>query len=55
MDICENHGVKAEIIPDYYRYFPAKPSVDMIDELPIINIRYVPLDDALNRFMKKNF
>lgn len=53
VDICENHGVKAEIIPDYYRYFPAKPSVDMIDELPIINIRYVPLDDALNRFMKK--
>lgn len=53
VDICENQGVKAEIIPDYYRYFPAKPSVDMIDELPIINIRYVPLDDALNRFMKK--
>jgi len=53
VDICESHGVKAEIIPDYYKYFPAKPSVDMIDELPIINIRYVPLDDALNRFMKK--
>ena len=53
VDICESQGVKAEIIPDYYRYLPAKPSVDMIEELPIINIRYVPLDDAFNKFIKK--
>lgn len=53
VDICENQGVKAEITPDYYKYLPAKPSVDMIDELPIINVRHVPLDDALNRFIKK--
>lgn len=55
VDICENQGVKAEIIPDYYKYLPAKPSVDMIDELPIINIRYVPLDDTFNKFIKKAF
>jgi Undecaprenyl-phosphate glucose phosphotransferase len=53
VDICENQGVKAEIIPDYYKYLPASPSVDMIDELPIINVRYVPLDDALNNFIKR--
>ena len=53
VDICERQGVKAEIIPDYYKYLPAKPSVDMIGELPIINIRYVPLDDAFNKFLKK--
>lgn len=53
VDICENQGVKAEIIPDYYKYIPAKPSVDMIDDLPIINVRYVPLDDTLNSFIKK--
>ncbi len=53
VDICENAGIKAEIIPDYYKYLPAKPSVDMIEDLPIINIRYVPLDDAFNKFVKK--
>ena len=53
VDICEGAGIKAEIIPDYYKYLPAKPSVDMIDDLPIINIRYVPLDDAFNKFLKK--
>ena len=49
---CEKGGIKAEIIPDYYKYFPARPSVDMIEDLPIINIRYVPLDNAFNKVLK---
>lgn len=52
VDACEEEGIKAEIIPDYYKYLPAKPSVDMLDDMPIINIRYVPLDDAFNKFKK---
>lgn len=52
VDSCEKVGIKAEIIPDYYKYFPARPSVDMIEDLPIINIRYVPLDDAFNKVLK---
>ena len=52
VDACEEEGIKAEIIPDYYKYLPARPSVDMLDDLPIINIRYVPLDDAFNKFKK---
>ncbi|MDO5850848.1 MAG: undecaprenyl-phosphate glucose phosphotransferase [Methanobacteriaceae archaeon] len=53
VNICEDEGIRAEIIPDYYRYLPAKPSVEMIDDLPIINIRYVPLDNPFNKFVKK--
>ena len=49
---CERVGIKAEIIPDYIRYFPAQPSVDMIEDIPIINIRYIPLDDSFNKFLK---
>ena len=52
VESCEKVGIKAEIIPDYIRYFPAQPSVDMIEDIPIINIRYVPLDDELNKFLK---
>ena len=52
VESCERVGIKAEIIPDYIRYFPAQPSVDMIEDIPIINIRYVPLDDDFNRFLK---
>lgn len=53
VDACEDEGIKAEIIPDYFKYIPAKPSVEMIGDLPIINIRYVPLDNAFNKFIKK--
>ena len=52
VESCEKVGIKAEIIPDYIRYFPAQPSVDMIEDIPIINIRYVPLDDSFNKFLK---
>ena len=52
VESCERVGIKAEIIPDYIRYFPAQPSVDMIEDIPIINIRYVPLDDNFNKFLK---
>ena len=52
VESCERVGIKAEIIPDYIRYFPAQPSVDMIEDMPIINIRYVPLDDSFNRTLK---
>ena len=52
VESCEKNGIKAEIIPDYIRYFPAQPSVDMIEDIPIINIRYVPLDDEFNKFLK---
>ena len=52
VESCERVGIKAEIIPDYIRYFPAQPSIDMIEDIPIINIRYVPLDDSFNKFIK---
>ena len=52
VESCERVGIKAEVIPDYIRYFPAQPSVDMIEDIPIINIRYVPLDDLFNRTLK---
>ena len=52
VESCERVGIKAEIIPDYIRYFPAQPSVDMIEDIPIINIRYVPLDDPFNKTIK---
>ena len=53
VDKVEKHGVKAEIVPDYYRYLPARPCVDMIDDIPVINIRYVPLDNYFNKALKR--
>ena len=53
IDMCERYGVKAEIVPDYYRYLPAKHYIDMIDDIPIIDIRYVPLDNSFKKVMKR--
>ncbi len=55
INVCEKNGVRAQIIPDYYRYLPAKPYVEEVDGLPIINIRYVPLDNIMNKFFKRIF
>lgn len=55
VDTCEKHGVKAEIIPEFSRYFPAKPNIDMLDDIPIIDVRYVPLDNIYKKFLKRTF
>ena len=53
INTCEKHGVKAEFVPDYYRYFPSKPAIDQIGDMPLINIRYVPLDDTMKKAIKR--
>ncbi len=53
IDICEKYGVKAEIVPDYYRYFPGKHYIDMVDDIPIIDIRNFPLDSSFKNAVKR--
>ncbi len=55
VETCEKHGIRAMIIPDYYKYIPAKPKVIEIDDLPLINVRDVPLDAFYNRLLKRVF
>lgn len=55
IDTCEKSGVRTQIIPDYYKYIPAKPYVEELDGLPVINIRYVPLDNLINKAIKRIF
>lgn len=53
--ICEKSGVRTQIIPDYARFIPAKPQIDEIDGIPLINIRHVPLDNFLKSLTKRMF
>ncbi len=55
INTCEKAGVKTLVIPDYIRYMPAKPYFDEIEELPLINTRYVPLDNAGKKMLKRTF
>ncbi|HOI39398.1 MAG TPA: undecaprenyl-phosphate glucose phosphotransferase [Methanobacterium sp.] len=53
IETCEKIGVRAEIIPDYYRYLSSKPHMDIIEDIPLIKIRNVPLDNHFNQFKKR--
>lgn len=53
IEICEKIGVRAEIIPDYHRYLSSKPHIGMIGDIPLIQVRQVPLDNHSNQFIKR--
>ena len=51
--ICEKFGVHTKFIPDYNSLFPSKPYTEDLMGLPVVNIRYVPLTNAGNKFLKR--
>ena len=53
VDVCEKSGVHTKFIPDYNSLVPSNPYTEDVLGLPVINIRYVPLNNALNLFIKR--
>ena len=53
VDLCEKSGVHTKFIPDYNNIIPTKPYTEDLLGLPVINIRHVPLSNALNAFSKR--
>ena len=56
MDIlltCESYGVKAELIPRYFKIISERPSVRQIKQFTLIGLHNVPLDNLFNRFLKR--
>lgn len=55
INICEKYGIRTYIIPDYLKYIPAHAQIEQIEGIPLINVRYSPLDEWTNRFIKRTF
>ncbi|WP_307742520.1 undecaprenyl-phosphate glucose phosphotransferase [Caldicellulosiruptor sp. DIB 104C] len=55
VDVCEKYGIRTYLVPDYFKFIPSKAEIEKIDEIPLINIRYSPLDEWTNRFIKRSF
>lgn len=53
VDWCEKSGVHTKFIPDYNSLIPSKPYTEDILGLPVINIRYVPLTNTVNWWLKR--
>lgn len=50
---CEKAGVRVSIIPDFYDILPANSHFENFGNLPVINVRDVPLDDRINKLLKR--
>lgn len=53
IDICEKHGIRSAVIPDYQEIFPAKPGYDEVADIILVNTRIIPLDNIFNKFFKR--
>lgn len=53
VNMCEKSGVHTKFIPDYNNIIPTKPYTEDLLGLPVINIRYVPLSNTFNAFVKR--
>ena len=50
---CEDSGVKLALLPSYYGYMSARPFMEELAGLPLINVRRVRLDDTAADLAKR--
>ncbi|MGG1514073.1 undecaprenyl-phosphate glucose phosphotransferase [Paenibacillus oryzisoli] len=55
INTCEKIGVKTLIIPDFFDFLPSRPYFDNFADMPLINVRDIPLDELRNRLFKRAF
>ena len=55
IEACEKEGVKLSFIPYYADYMPAHPYIDEVGDIPLMNIRHIPLDNLAHAFFKRAF
>ena len=53
VSLCEKTGVHTKFIPDYHSLIPNKPYTEDLNGLAVINIRYVPLTNTINKIVKR--
>lgn len=53
VNLCEKSGVHTQFVPDYNHIIPTKPYTEDLLGLPVINIRYVPLNNIFNAAIKR--
>lgn len=53
VEACELSGTKISVIPAIYKYMSSTPAIDMVGNIPIMNIRRIPLDNIGNAVLKR--
>ena len=55
IQICEKCGTKISVIPSYNDIIPTRPTIDVVGDMKLIQLRTTPLDEPLNAFAKRAF
>ena len=50
---CDKHGTRITMVPYYNDYLPARPTIDVLGDCKLINVRQTPFDNILNAFIKR--
>ncbi len=53
--ICEKCGTKISVVPSYNDVIPTRPTIDVVGDMKLIQLRTTPLDEPVNAFMKRAF
>ena len=51
--VCEKTGTKLSVIPAFIQEFGRMPVIDFIGDIPLMNVRKIPLDNVLNSVIKR--
>ena len=49
----DKHGTRITMVPYYNDYLPARPTIDVLGDCKLINVRQTPFDNILNAFIKR--
>ena len=55
VDKCEREGIRARIVPDFFRIIRKRAELESIGDVPLIAIRTEPLSLLKNRVLKRSF
>lgn len=55
LDFADDHLVRIKFLPEPNSYTHQRFKVDFYDVLPVLMVRNIPLDDAVNKFVKRAF
>jgi Undecaprenyl-phosphate glucose phosphotransferase len=53
--IADNYGKRVRLVPDYYRILRETYKTGMFADMPVINIREIPLDNIIQSSIKRMF
>lgn len=53
--LSDFNGIRIHLIPDYYNLLKRNVNVQLFGNVPLVNVRNVPLDEFSARFLKRSF